>query len=108
MMYTQINILDLKNMTKNTKIIITLGVLTVIMPFLGFPGGVRDTFFVFAGIIIAVLTYITNKFSTIENTKKETEEDHAPTFEENKEEFIEQKKEKDEQSKKESKEDIEK
>jgi len=77
-------------MTKNTKIIITLGTLTAIVPFLGFPGIVKDIFFVLAGIVIAVLTYITNKFLTIKNHKKEmTEEEHAPTFEENKEEFVE-------------------
>ena len=79
------------HMDKNTKIIITLSILIALFPFLGFPGVAEDTFFVLAGIIIAVLTYITNKFSTIKDANDEVvEEEHAPTFEENKDEFVEE------------------
>ncbi len=84
-------------MTKNTKIIITLGILVALIPFLGFSGVVKDTFFVLAGITIAVLTYVTNKLLIAKDAKEEiVEEEHAPTFEENKEEFIEQENKKDE------------
>lgn len=38
-------------------IILTLGILTALMPFLGFPGTVEDIFFVVAGSIIALAVY---------------------------------------------------
>jgi len=39
-------------------IIITLGILVALFPFLGFPGGVKTTFFVLAGLAIVVSEYI--------------------------------------------------
>lgn len=39
------------------KIIITLGILITLMPFLGFPGAVEDVFFVVAGLGVALAVY---------------------------------------------------
>jgi hypothetical protein len=39
-------------------IIITLGVLIALMPLFGFPGGVKDVFFILAGLTIALLEIV--------------------------------------------------
>ncbi len=41
--------------------IITLGVLIAIIPFTGFPGDVKTAFFVFAGLAIAIASYISKE-----------------------------------------------
>lgn len=38
--------------------IIVLGILVAIMPFLGFPGLLKDTFFFIAGVVIALGEYV--------------------------------------------------
>lgn len=40
------------------KIILTLGFLVIILPFLGFPGGVKTTLFVIFGFLIAGFAYL--------------------------------------------------
>lgn len=46
-------------MSKNTTIV-SLGILLAIMPFLGFPAGIKDILFIFLGLIIAIIGYFSN------------------------------------------------
>ena len=54
--------------------IIALGFLVALMPFLGFPGGAKTIFFVFAGLLLAVMGYVLEieceKCITVEKDKE--------------------------------------
>ena len=41
-------------------IIVVLGLLIAVMPFLGFPGVLKEAFFLFAGIAVSLLGYFFN------------------------------------------------
>jgi hypothetical protein len=50
---------SLKKSIMNKKVtIITLGILIAIIPFTGFPGGVKTVFLVIAGLAVAALGYV--------------------------------------------------
>jgi len=40
--------------------IVTLGILTALVPFLGFPGAIENIFFVFVGLSVATIAYYDN------------------------------------------------
>ncbi len=78
-------------MDSKIKIIITLGILIAIFPFFeGFPVFIENTFFVLAGLTIAILSYFVYRFSLFDKNTKSVKADEgcASTFSENKEDFI--------------------
>jgi flagellar biosynthesis component FlhA len=47
-----------KSIMNKRATIIALGLLVALMPFLGFPGGAKTIFFVFVGLLLAVIGYV--------------------------------------------------
>jgi len=67
---------------KKSKIIILLGILTALMPFLGFSGSVRDTIIVVFSLVVAVsgFVYLIEERRLKDDEKKEAFVDNGYQF----------------------------
>jgi len=76
-------------MIKKSKIIITLGLLTAVMPFLGFPGMVRNTIIVIFGLIVTIagFVYLIEERHVMKKDSKKEDQKKPETFVDNSGQF---------------------
>lgn len=73
-------------MTK-TQFLITMGFIVAIMPFLGFPGGVKDTIIAVLGIAIALVSFLLGRRAKQDNRNSLSAPDEAGAFVDNEHKF---------------------
>lgn len=73
-------------MTK-TQFLITMGSIVAVMPFLGFPGSVKDTIIAVLGIAIALISFLLGRRAKQDNRNSLSEPNEAGAFVDNEHKF---------------------